>query len=35
MDLQKIEILDYGNCKVARLCGKAAYVKDVRKNKKK
>ena len=29
MNLQKTEILDHGNCKVARLCGKAAYVKDV------
>jgi hypothetical protein len=29
MNLQKTEILDHGNGKVARLCGKAAYVKDV------
>lgn len=29
MNLQKTEILDHGNCKVARLCGKVAHVNDV------
>jgi hypothetical protein len=29
MNLRKEQILDYGNCKAVRFCGKEAYVKDV------
>ena len=29
MNLNKEQILDQGNCRIARFCGKAAYIKDV------